>query len=193
MTNPFNQSRFRNEHELGSAYHIVSEVHSQLDVINYLVQNLKEVRSGNIELKSDEDGKIYWKYVKSDEWILWGDLTEWFTPLVEELQQGQDNQAASINELQTQLDLIDQKLNADIDALSNLADMVQTDRTALDTLTQQVGQNTQDISTIQGEIQTLVDADVNFESRLSALESIVTGYGTRLTDIESRLEALENA
>lgn len=192
MTNPFNQSRFRNEHELGSAYRVVSEIHDQLDTIHYLVQNLKGVRSGNIELKSDDTGKIYWKYVKSEEWILWGDMTEWFAPLVEELQQGQANHLDSINNLQSQLNTLDQKLDADINALGILADTVQTDRAALDTLSLQVTQNTQDISSMQGEIQTLVDADAAFEIRLSALESTVAGYDTRLQDIESRLEVLEN-
>lgn len=207
MTNPFNQSRFRNEHELGTAYRIVSEIHDQLDTIHYLVQNLKGVRSGNIELKSDEEGKIYWKYVKSEEWVLWGDMNVWFAPLVEDLQQGQANQSDSIDSLQSQLNALDQKLDADIDVLAALTDTVQTDRNDLDTLTQQVGQNTQDISTltqqiaqitqdistIQGEIQTLVDDKVAFEARVSALEGIVTDYDTRFQGIESRLEALEDA
>lgn len=200
MTNPFNQSRFRNEHELGSAYQLVSEVHEQLDTIHYLVQNLKGVRSGNIELKSDDEGKIYWKYVKSEEWVLWGDMTEWFAPIVEALQQGQANQSDSIINLQSQLDTLDQKLDADIDILAALSDTVQTDRTALDTLAQQVAQNTQsistsaqDISTLQGEIQTLVDADAAFETRLSALEGIVADFDTRFQGIESRLEVLEDA
>lgn len=207
MTNPFNQSRFRNEHELGSAYKLISEVHDELDTIHYLVQNLKGVRSGNIELKSDDEGKIYWKYVKSEEWVLWGDMTEWFAPIVEELQQGQASQLDSINNLQSQLDSLDQKLDADIDVLAALSDTVQVDRAALDTLAQQVAQNTQDISTsaqqitqitqdistLQGEIQTLTDADVAFEARLSTLEGIVAGFDTRFQDIESRLEDLEDA
>lgn len=193
MTNPFNQSRFRNEHELGTAYRIVSEIHDQLDTIHYLVQNLKGVRSGNIELKSDEEGKIYWKYVKSEEWVLWGDMNVWFAPLVEDLQQGQANQSDSIDSLQSQLNALDQKLDADIDVLAALTDTVQTDRNDLDTLTQQIAQITQDISTIQGEIQTLVDDKVAFEARVSALEGIVTDYDTRFQGIESRLEALEDA
>lgn len=193
MTNPFNQSRFRNEHELGTAYRVVSEVHEQLDVINFLAQNLKEVRSGNIELKSDEEGKIYWKYAANEEWVLWGDMTEWFEPLVASLQENQGEQAGRLDQLQSEVEATIQRLDADITALGELSETVQTDRSALDTLSLQVAQNTQDILTIQGELQTLTSANTAYGTRLDSLESIISDHTTKLTDIESRLEVLENA
>lgn len=203
MTNPFNQSRFRNEHELGSAYKVVSEVHDQLDIINFLAQNLKEVRSGNIELKSDEEGKIYWKYVKSEEWILWGDMTEWFEPLVASLQENQGEQAGRLDQLQSEIDTTNQRIDADIIALGELSDTVQADRNVLDnlsgtvgTLSSQVAQNIQDILTIQGELQTLDSTSTAYGNRLDSLENSLTNLDSALNTLqdglEPRLTAIEN-
>lgn len=110
--NPFNQSRFRNEHELGSAFKVVQEVHDKLDIIAFVAENINNFRSGNIELKSDESGKIYWKYVNEDTWYLWGDLTEWFSHMLDETTQNIVDIGSSITTIEATLVDLQNRLEA---------------------------------------------------------------------------------
>lgn len=176
--NPFNQPRFRDEQELGSAYRVVQEVHDQLDVIAYVAENMGSVRSGNIELKSDDEGKIYWKYVLTDDWILWGDLTEWFTPFLEPI-------TIQITNIEEELGLTNQRIDLDIQALELLKQEVDLDRAVITEMAPIVEQNTLDILTIKNDILGLVQKDVTIESDIASILQ-------RLTDIETRLGVLEN-
>lgn len=67
MTNPFNQIRFRGEHELGRAYMDIKKALENLSDIKLVADNIKNLRSGNIELRS-EGSVLQWKYVNSTEW-----------------------------------------------------------------------------------------------------------------------------
>lgn len=66
--NPFNQARYRNEHELGRAYMDVRRALENLADIKLVADNIKNFRSGNIELSS-EGSVLKWKYVNSTEWF----------------------------------------------------------------------------------------------------------------------------
>ena len=72
--NPFNQTRFRGEHELGRAYMDVRRVLENIADIKLLADNIKNLRAGNIELSS-EGSVLKWKYVNSAEWFDLVDLT----------------------------------------------------------------------------------------------------------------------
>lgn len=65
--NPFNQSRFRGEHELGRAYMDIRKALDNLADIKLVADNINQLRSGNIELSS-EDSVLKWKYVNESEW-----------------------------------------------------------------------------------------------------------------------------
>lgn len=186
MTNPFNQSRFRNEHELGNAFKVVQEVHDKLDIIAHVAENIGSVRSGNIELKSDETGKIYWKYVSEDTWYLWGDLTEWFSHMLDELAVKVDNNTNQISQLNTNITTVDEKLDLDMIALDVVRQMVETDRAALNDLSPLVDENTQNITTNTNSISSLVQKDLDLDLSIATIEAT-------LVDLQNRLEALENA
>ena len=72
--NPFNQTRFRGEHELGRAYMDVRRVLENIADIKLLADNIKNLRAGNIELSS-EGSVLKWKYVNDVEWFDLVDLT----------------------------------------------------------------------------------------------------------------------
>lgn len=173
--NPFNQSRFRNEYELGSAYQVVSEVHSQLDLINFLAKNLNGVRSGNIELKSDDTGKIYWKYVKSDEWILWGDMTEWFTPLLESIQQNINDLVSTVNQHAININQNKNDISEQESTIGNLGSRL----IALEN----------SLATLESTLSNLQDS---LEPRLTTIESDILSIQNAITDVTTRLEILEN-
>lgn len=78
--NPFNQSRYRNEHALGDAYKIVKEVHDKMDIVKMVADNISKFRSGNIELKG-EGTSILWKYTEGTAWFLLVDTADVFTSL----------------------------------------------------------------------------------------------------------------
>lgn len=66
--NPFNQVRFRGEHELGRAYMDVRRAVENLADIKLVADNIKNLRAGNIELSS-EGSVLKWKYVNGVEWF----------------------------------------------------------------------------------------------------------------------------
>lgn len=78
--NPFNQSRYRNEHALGDAYKIVKEVHDKMDIVKMVADNISKFRSGNIELKG-EGTSILWKYTEGTAWFLLVDIADMFAEL----------------------------------------------------------------------------------------------------------------
>lgn len=78
--NPFNQSRFRNEHTLGDAYKTVKEVHDNMDIVKMVADNISKFRSGNIELKG-EGTSILWKYTEGTTWFLLVDTADMFRAL----------------------------------------------------------------------------------------------------------------
>ena len=82
--NPFNQSRYRNEHTLGDSYKIVKDVHDNMDIIKMVADNISNFRSGNIELKG-EGSQILWKYTEGTAWFLLADVEDMISPLLQNI------------------------------------------------------------------------------------------------------------
>ena len=182
--NPFNQARFRGEHELGRAYMDIRRALDNLEVIKFVADNIRNFRSGNIEL-SAEGSVLKWKYVKGDEWfdlvdlnVIRGDLEE-AIDLINGTLQNINNQLDNFNGIvsnhSSQLPILTQRvgdvessINTINNTLQNLDDTVSTHGSDLLSLTQRVG-----------EVE-------EFESRIALLES-------SMLSLVSRVEALENA
>ena len=182
--NPFNQVRFRGEHELGRAYMDVRRVSENLADIKLLADNIKNLRAGNIELSS-EGSVLKWKYVNSAEWVDLVDLTV-------------------INaDLEEAIDTINNTLQNFNNQLDNFNGIVSNHGSQLPILTQRVGNVESSINTINNTLQNLsntvsthgsdllsltqrVGAVEQFESRIAQLES-------SMLSLVSRVEALENA
>ena len=97
--NPFNQSRFRGEHELGRAYADIRKAIENLADIKLVADNIKQLRSGNIEL--DSSGSVLkWKYVNEEEWH---DLVD-LQVLLDGVQNTLNGFSDSLDDLEQQLD-----------------------------------------------------------------------------------------
>ena len=192
--NPFNQSRFRQEHTLGDSYKIVKEVHDKMDIVKMVADNISNFRSGNIELKG-EGALIYWKYSEGTEWFLLMDTTDVFAPLLQGI--------ASIEE-----DLI--TLTSDIAGNSLAIEGITTEASALesrvtdlttksDTAASDIAAISADLVDIKDNISTLM-SDVSEQattlsgilSQLDTLQGTVTTQGLSIIDLTSRIDALES-
>lgn len=199
--NPFNQSRYRNEHTLGDSYKIVKEVHDKLDAVKLVADNISNFRSGNIELKG-VGSSIFWKYTEGTEWFLLMDTTDVFSPLLQSI--------ADIEE-----DIV--TLTSDIAGNALAIEGINTEASTLETrvtdLTSQgitdaenIATNTSDIAainaelvSIKGNITTLTGlvsdqatSLTNALSQLDTLQGTVTTQGLSIIGITSRIEALES-
>jgi len=148
MSNPFNQMRFRGEHELGRAYMDIRKALDNLPDIKLVADNIKNLRSGNIELRS-EGSVLQWKYVNSSEWF---DLVD-LQVLVEEYDQAL-----------TQINQTLQNLNSQLD---NFNGIVSAQGIAISELTQRVESTEQ----FESRIEALEDSIITLTSRVEALES----------------------
>lgn len=150
--NPFNQMRYRGEHELGRAYEDVRRAVENLADIKLVADNIKNLRAGNIELSS-EGSVLKWKYVNSDEWF---DLVDLMV-INEDLQE-------SINTINSTL----QNFN---DQLDNFNDIVSTLSSQLSSITQRV----EAVEEFDSRIVLLESSITSLTSRVEALEN--TGEG----------------
>lgn len=150
--NPFNQMRYRGEHELGRAYEDVRRAVENLADIKLVADNIKNLRSGNIELSS-EGSVLKWKYVNSDEWF---DLVD-LRVINEDLQE-------SINTINSTL----QNFN---DQLDNFNGIVSTLSSQLSSITQRV----EAVEEFDSRIVLLESSITSLTSRVEALEN--TGGG----------------
>lgn len=150
--NPFNQMRYRGEHELGRAYEDVRRAVENLADIKLVADNIKNLRAGNIELSS-EGSVLKWKYVNSDEWF---DLVD-LRVINEDLQE-------SINTINSTL----QNFN---DQLDNFNDIVSTLSSQLSSITQRV----EAVEEFDSRIVLLESSITSLTSRVEALEN--TGGG----------------
>jgi|SRR5690554_994535 len=146
--NPFNQMRYRGEHELGRAYEDVRRAVENLADIKLVADNIKNLRAGNIELSS-EGSVLKWKYVNSDEWF---DLVD-LTVIREDLEE-------SINTINSTL----QNFN---DQLDNFNDIVSTMGSQLSSITQRV----EAVEEFDSRITLLESAITSLTSRVEALEN----------------------
>lgn len=146
--NPFNQMRYRVEHELGRAYEDVRRAVENLADIKLVADNIKNLRAGNIELSS-EGSVLKWKYVNSDEWF---DLVD-LTVIREDLEE-------SINTINSTL----QNFN---DQLDNFNDIVSTMGSQLSSITLRV----EAVEEFDSRITLLESAITSLTSRVEALEN----------------------
>ena len=118
--NPFNQVRFRSEHELGRAYMDVRRVSENLADIKLLADNIKNLRAGNIELSS-KGSVLKWKYVNSAEWV---DLVD-LTVINADLEEAIDTINNTLQNFNNQLDNFNGIVSNHSSQLSNLIPIVQ--------------------------------------------------------------------
>lgn len=146
--NPFNQMRYRGEHELGRAYMDVRRAVENLADIKLVADNIKNLRAGNIEL-SAEGTVLRWKYVNSDEWFDLVDLT-------------------AINEdIEQSIQLINgtlQSINAQLD---NFNDLISTRGSEIDNLSERL----EAVEAFNSRITSLEDSVASLLDRVSALEN----------------------
>ena len=192
--NPFNQSRFRNEHTLGDAYSIVKAVHDKMDIVKMVADNISKFRSGNIELKGEEFS-IYWKYTEGTEWFLLMDTTDVFSQLLQD-----------ISDIEGDIDT----LTSDVAGNALAIESINTEATALELrvsdLTSQGVTDADDIAAINTE---LVDIKTSITSltgvvsdqaitlsgisdQLSTLQGTVTSQGLSIIDLNTRITTLES-
>lgn len=177
--NPFNQSRYRNEHTLGDSYKIVKDVHDKMDIVKMVADNISNFRSGNIELKG-EGALIYWKYAEGTDWFLLMDTTDVFSPLLQ-------NIAAIEEDIDT--------LTSDIAGNALAIGAINTEATALElrvsdlttksiTDAEDIATNTSDISAINAEL-------VDIKASITALTGAVSDQATTLSGIADQLSTLQ--
>ena len=118
--NPFNQARYRGEHELGRAYMDVRRVSENLADIKLVADNIKNLRAGNIELSS-EGSVLKWKYVNSVEWF---DLVD-LVVINRRLEEAVDLINGTLQNLNNQLDNFNGIVSNQGSQLSNLIQRVE--------------------------------------------------------------------
>ena len=150
--NPFNQARYRGEHELGRAIMDIRRALDNLADIKLVADNIKNLRSGNIELSS-EGSILKWKYVNSDEWFDLVDLN------------------VIRGDLEDSIDLINSTLQNFNDQLDNFNNIVSTQGAQLSSLTQRV----EAVEEFDSRISLLESSITSLTSRVEALENAEVG------------------
>lgn len=146
--NPFNQVRYRGEHELGRAYMDVRRALDNLADIKLVADNIKNLRSGNIELSS-EGSVLKWKYVNSTEWF---DLVD-LKVITEDLQEAIDTINGTLQNFNNQLDNFNGIVSNHSSQLSNLTPRVEA------------------VEAFESRIAALESAIGSLTSRVEALEN----------------------
>lgn len=146
--NPFNQTRFRGEHELGRAYMDVRRAVENLADIKLVADNIKNLRAGNIELSS-EGSVLKWKYVNGAEWF---DLVDLGVITVD---------------LEEAIDTINGTLQNFNNQLNNFNGIVSNHGSQLSSLTPRVGA----VEAFESRIALLESAITSLTSRVEALEN----------------------
>lgn len=178
--NPFNQARYRGEHELGRAYMDIRRALDNLEVIKFVADNIRNFRSGNIELSS-EGSVLKWKYVNSAEWF---DLVD-LRVITVDLEEAIDTINGTLQNFNNQLDNFNGIVStqgSEIDNLGGRLEDVEAFNSRILSLESSVSDQGSQLSTLTPRVEA-VEA---FESRIAALESAIGS-------LTSRVEALENA
>lgn len=140
--NPFNQARFRGEHELGRAYMDVRRALENLADIKLVADNIRNLRAGNIELSS-EGSVLKWKYVNSTEWFDLVDLKV-------------------INEdLEEAIDIINGTLQNFNNQLDNFNGIVSSQGSQLSSLNLRVGAVESSILSLVSRVEALENAEAS--------------------------------
>lgn len=150
--NPFNQVRYRGEHELGRAYMDVRRALDNLADIKFVADNIRNFRSGNIELSS-EGSVLKWKYVRGDEWFDLVDLN------------------VIRADLEEAIDLINGTLQNINNQLDNFNDILSNQGSTLNSITQRV----EAVEEFESRIALLESSITSLISRVEALENVGEG------------------
>lgn len=146
--NPFNQARYRGEHELGRAYMDIRRALDNLEVIKFVADNIRNFRSGNIELSS-EGSVLKWKYVNSAEWF---DLVD-LRVITVDLEEAIDTINGTLQNFNNQLDNFNGIVSNHSSQLSNLTPRVEA------------------VEAFESRIAALESAIGSLTSRVEALEN----------------------
>lgn len=186
--NPFNQNRFRNEHQLGDAYKTVRSVYEAMEIIQFVADNIRNFRSGNVELKS-EGLNIFWKYEKSTEWVLLGDFSSLFQDIlndVESLQTALTSTNESLTITINSLAQTDQAVSANTSEISQ-------NKTNLEQLVLDLGELTTEVGTLTESVGTILSDLVTVRDDISTALQGVSDNAQALVAMDSRVTALEAA
>lgn len=199
--NPFNQSRFRNEHTLGDSYKIVKEVHDKMDIVKMVADNISNFRSGNIELKG-EGAQIYWKYTEGTEWFLLMDTTDVFAQLLQDISSIEEDintltsdiagNALAIKGINTEASVLELRVT-DLTTKSDTATTdIETNTTAIAAINAELTDIKESIATLTGLVSEQSTSLSNALDQLGTLQGTVTTQGLAIVDITSRIDALES-
>lgn len=177
--NPFNQLRYRGEHELGRAYMDIRRALDNLEVIKFVADNIRNFRSGNIELSS-EGSVLKWKYVSGEEWFDLVDLVVINGHLEEAI--GIIN--STLQNINLQLDNFNGLITTQGLEIENLEGRVE-DVEAFDSRIVALESSVSDQDSQLSSLTSRVEAVEAFDSRITPLES-------SMLSLISRVEALEN-
>ena len=179
--NPFNQKRYRNEHEIGEAYITVREVYENLASIKAVAENLQQLRSGNIELKTD-GLELLWKYAAEDEWRVLGDLTPYISQYIQ-----------SVNAISLRMDAAEITIGTLLNSVQDLTGEVETFDGRLNTLNNTLEGVITDLGTLTSTLGDLSD-DLNTLTNTVASHTQAVNANTQsISDLALRVTALEDA
>lgn len=192
MTNPFNQTRFRQEAQLGKSYQDVRKVVQYIEEIKLLADNIEKYRSGNIELKM-EGTVLYWKYQLENSWNILGDLTE----LLSETTTNIANIQEAVGLINGTLDNHNSLLTQAGSAITEIEDRLTPLETTSTDHTTELGNISGDVATLQGKVEDMELFDTRIHSveqlipRLNDAENTIGNHTSSISAIESRLTPLE--
>ena len=157
--NPFNQKRFRGEHEIGDAYMAIRAVYENIDAVVTAANNIHALRSGNIELKT-EGLLLLWKYAAEEEWKVLGDLSPFINQYIQ-----------SVVDVNNRMDAMEITVDSTVVKTQSLVNSVDSLTTQLNTLSQGLNNLTNTVSTLSQELDTANQNISNLTARVEALET----------------------
>ena len=178
--NPFNQKRFRGEHELGDAYMAIRAVYENIDAVVTAANNIQALRSGNIELKSD-GLKLLWKYASEVEWKPLGDLSPFINQYIQ-----------NVVDVNSRMDALTITVNNTVTKTQGLVDEVTIVKSNINTVTNNLANTNSTVGSLSTQLSTL-NQDLN--TLIDTVTSLTQGVNTitqNLSDLTTRVEALES-
>ena len=200
--NPFNQSRFRQEHTLGDSYKVVKEVHDKMDIVKMVADNISNFRSGNVELKG-EGALIYWKYSEGTEWFLLMDTTDVFAPLLQGIAAIEEDivtltsdiagNALAIEGINTEASALELRVSDLSTQGITDAENIATNASDIAAINAELVDIKESITTLTGLVSEQTTSLANALDQLDTLQGTVTTQGLDIIDIKSRVTTLESA
>lgn len=178
--NPFKNTKYRAEQEIGSAYKDIKKIVDNLELVQKLAQHIDEFRAGNIELKSI-GATVYWKYTMGTEWYEFGDLSSIFSEFhqtVEQLQLDLNTTNQTVTNNRQAAELANTATNNRIDNLVSEYEQFVLDTASVNQLVDNA------LEAINGTIS-------GMQSTLTSLGNTVASHTIQLTHLDQRVRQLE--